>query len=93
MRENNRCTETWGELPVEYVEATVGQDKYANEPQSAKPCEKCLFFNRDLITDEPCGLCYESADKPNWEKSNGDAESGEMECSDYRVCEACPSEG
>jgi hypothetical protein len=91
MRQNYRCDKTRGELPVIYVEPTVGQDKFASEPQGGKSCEKCLYFNRDLVADEPCGLCYESADNYNWEKSNGDAQPGEMECSDYRVCETCPT--
>lgn len=73
-----------------FIEGSVGQERHAGEPQSTKSCEECLYFNRDLASDEPCGICYESVDKFNWEKSNGDAEPGEMEPSDYRVCEACP---
>jgi hypothetical protein len=90
MRQDYRCSETEGDSAVIYVECNVGQERHAGEPQSGKSCEKCLYFNRDITTDEPCGLCYESADKFNWEESNGNAEPGEMEQSDYRVCQTCP---
>ncbi len=76
MQQDNRCKEAHGEFPVIWVEATVGQERYASEAQSGKPCEKCLYFGRSLVQDEPCGLCYESSDKPNWEegKEHGDNE-------------------
>jgi len=73
-----------------FVEPNVGQERGPGEPQSDKSCDDCLYFDRCLATDEPCGVCYESADKFNWEKSNGDVQPGEMESSDYRVCETCP---
>lgn len=83
------CGDTKTDGRATYIEADVGQIKGPGEPQSGKSCEECLYFNRDICSDEPCGLCYESEDKYNWEKSDGNAEPGEMACSNYRVCEPC----
>ena len=78
MQRNYRCKKTRGDFPVIYVEVSVGQDKFAGEPQGGKSCEKCLYFNRDLVADEPCGLCYESADNFNWKEADGNAQPGEI---------------
>jgi hypothetical protein len=89
MQENSRGDQSMG-MAVTWVEPNEGRFHFGpSPPQSDKSCEECLYFNRDLASDEPCGNCYESEDKFNWEKSDGNAEPGEMECSDYRVCEPC----
>lgn len=76
-----------------YVEANIGQDRHASEPQSDKSCDKCIYFDRDLASDEPCGLCYESSDKFNWKEADENPGHREVEPSNYRVCEACPGQG
>ena len=75
---------------TKYVEPDVGQIRGPGEPQSEKLCEECLYFNRCVASDEPCGICYESKDKFNWTEKNGDSEPGEMALPNERVCKACP---
>jgi hypothetical protein len=86
MRCDNRGESNGGEPALEYVEANVGQDHHAGEPQSNKKCEECTYFDRDLAADTPCGLCYESEDKYEWTRQ-GDIRSGEVEFPNDRVCE------
>jgi hypothetical protein len=77
-----------------YIEPNDGRTHFTpGDPQSGKPCEKCVYFDRDLAPDNPCGLCYESSDKYNWEEVSGDAGPEQVEPSDYRVCETCTGEG
>ena len=78
---------------TQYIEVNVGLERYAGEPQGDKPCEECLYFERDLAGDEPCGLCYESSDNFNWKEKNGNAGCGEMELASGRVCEAPTGKG
>lgn len=73
---------------TKYVEANVGQERGPGEPQSEKSCEECLYFDRDLCSN-PCWDCFVSADKFEWIECDEDARPGQMESSDYRVCEAC----
>lgn len=92
MQENSGSNQSVG-MAVTWVEPNEGRSHFGPaQPQSGKSCEECLFFNRDLASDEPCGNCYESEDKFNWEKHDGDARPDEVEPSNYRVCEACPSQ-
>jgi hypothetical protein len=52
-----------------YIEPNDGREHFeAGGPQSDKPCDKCIYYDRDICSDDPCGLCYESADKFNWEE-------------------------
>lgn len=89
MTITQKCSEKEGEEA--YIECNVGQDRVAGEPQSAKSCEKCLYFDRCLASDHLCGLCYESEDKYDWtERKDGDSGPCEVDSEDYRVCEACP---
>ena len=75
---------------TKYVEPNVGQIRGPGEPQSGKSCEECLYFDRDLASDKPCGLCYESKDKFNWEKKeDGDAGPSEVEQADAPSCGTC----
>lgn len=80
-----------GDRRVSYIEPDIGLERtgFLSEPQPAKDCEDCIYFDRDLAADQPCGLCYESTDRPNWRDTDGDAESGEMEYPSERVCTAC----
>ena len=75
----------------EFIEPTVGTERHGflSEPVSNKRCEKCLYFDRDLASDHPCGLCYESGDKYEWTERGEDTGPDEVDRKDYRVCEAC----
>jgi hypothetical protein len=86
MRCDNRDKSNGGEPALEYVEVTVGQEKFAANPQSHKKCEESTYFDRDLATDTPCGLCYESEDKYEWTRQ-GDIRPGEVAFPNDRVCE------
>ena len=85
-----QCTDgDKGDRGIRYVEPNVAQYMGPGEPQSWKPCEKCLYFNRSLVSN-PCHDCYVSKDKHDWtEKDEGNDRPDEMEPSDFRVCEAC----
>ena len=75
---------------VRYIEPDVGQERYGflSELISEKECEECANFDKDLAADYPCGLCYESTDKPEWRHKDANIRSGEMELPHSRVCEA-----
>ena len=63
----------------------VGQPKGPGEPQSDKECEKCIYFDRSLVS-APCHDCYVSADKPDWsDDETGNDEQREMGREDFRV--------
>lgn len=92
MRQDSGDKKSMGVDVVNYVEPNDGRKHFQpGEPQSAKNCEECIYFDRDLAADNPCGLCYESKDKYEWRTE--DARCGEMELPSERVCEAPVREG
>ena len=88
VQEDSRDNQPMG-LDIEevFVECNDGRAHFLPpEKQSAKRCEDCFHFERDLAQDHPCGLCYESEDKYEW-TTTGDVRCGEMELPSERVCE------
>lgn len=88
MQTMHGCSEK--ENAEEFIEPDYGRKHFEPPtPQSSKKCEECIHFEKSLVSDEPCGLCYESTDKYNWSDKHGSGEPGEMEYPTGRVCEDC----